>query len=65
MDVRQELSKLLGQIEEQIREVETTAAGMNIPAYKLRDANGNFVMAPLLAAKAQTWHSLVLMNQRR
>ena len=55
----------MAQINAQIEEIHSQAKRMGIPAVKMRDASGNYVLSPLLAAKAQTLHALVLVNQKR
>ena len=65
MDLGRELARTVSQINQQIEEVRKQAETMGIAAYEMRDTNGAFVLAPLLAAKAQTLHALVLINQRR
>lgn len=64
MELGRELSKTISQINQQIYEVDKAALAMNIMSYQLRDSNGGWVLAPLLAAKAQTLHALTLINQR-
>lgn len=59
------LGQTMAQINTQIEEVKKTAKVLDVQSSELRDMNGNFVMVPLLAAKAQTLHALVLINQRR
>lgn len=59
------LSKTLVQINAQITAVENLAAELECQPYEVKDTRGTFVMAPLLAAKAQCLHALVLINQRR
>ena len=59
------LGQTMAQINTQIEEVKKAAKVLDVQSSELRDMNGNFVMVPLLAAKAQTLHALVLINQRR
>lgn len=63
------LLKTLEKVEIQIQEVERVAADMGGPARnftiepeEVRDRNGNFLMIPLLAARAQVLHALVLLE---
>lgn len=65
MEIGRELSKTLIQINMQIAEIHQEAERMEIAPVKMQDATGNYILAPLLAAKAQTLHALVLVNQRR
>jgi hypothetical protein len=60
--LRRDTIQLLKQIEAQISEVHEEARRMGIPPEKMRDANGNWVMSPLLLAKAQTYGMLVLLQ---
>lgn len=48
----------------QIKEVKTLAGDLEIEPETLRDTEGNYVLGPLLAAKAQMLHSLALINQK-
>jgi hypothetical protein len=62
VDIRRELAGTLSEIEAQIKEVKDEAVKQGASPYSLRNRYG-YVMAPLLAAKAQTLHALVLVNQ--
>lgn len=62
-DIRQELAETLARVKTQIDVVNRDAADMGISAHDMKDATGNYVLIPLLAAKAQCLHSLVLVNQ--
>lgn len=64
MELGRELVKTLTQVNAQIDVVNKEAKDLGIPVFKLTDTQGNFVLTPLLAAKAQLLHSLVLVNQR-
>lgn len=59
------LAQTMAQINAQIEAVGKIAKEMGCTIYEVRDTNGGFTVAPLLAAKAQTLHALVLVNQRR
>ena len=65
MELGRALATTASQINQQIEAVKKVADEMSCSIFDLRDAQGNFMMAPLLAAKAQTLHALVLVNQRR
>lgn len=65
MEIGRELAKNLAQINRLINEVNHTAESMGIESHKLRDSTGGLVLAPLVVAKAQSLHALVLVNQRR
>lgn len=64
MELGRELSRTMSQINAQIEEVREEAKRMEISPIKMRDTSGNYVLTPLLVAKAQTLHALVLVNQR-
>lgn len=63
-DLARVLAQTLARINSQIETVEHDAKVMGISPHDMRDATGNYVMIPLLAAKAQCLHALVLVNQR-
>ena len=60
--LRRDTIQLIRQIDQQIEEVNRHAAQAGIEGYKLRDANGNWVMSPLLLAKTQAYASLVQLQ---
>lgn len=60
--MRKETIALLNQINAQIKEVEEEATRMGISPVKLRDSHGNWVMGPLLLAKAQAYSALVQLQ---
>jgi biotin operon repressor len=62
--IGKELGKTFREIELQIKSVEEQAQKLGISVYSMRDSYGNFVLAPLLVAKANTLHAIVLVNQR-
>lgn len=63
-DIRQELAETLARVKTQIDVINRDAGNMGISAHDMKDAQGNYVLVPLLAAKAQTLHALVLVNQK-
>lgn len=65
MELGRELAKTLAQVNQQIEEVKKFAESNDMTPFEIRDSNGTWVLASLLAAKAQCLHSLVLVNQRR
>lgn len=65
LELGRELSRTMTQVNSQIEEIRAEAKRMGIPAEKMRDAHGGYILAPLLAAKAQTLHAIVLVNQKR
>lgn len=64
MELGRELSRTISQVNRQIDIVTKGAEDMRISPYDLRDAHGNFIMVPLLGAKAQLLHALALINQK-
>lgn len=63
-ELRKETVAVLGQINDQIRAVQETAAGRGIPAAKFRDENGNWPMVSLLLAKSQCLTTLTQLNEQ-
>lgn len=64
MELGRELGKTVAQINSQLQTVEHDAKRRGISPHDLQDSSGNWVMVPLLAAKAQALHALVLINQK-
>lgn len=64
IELGRELVKSLGQVNSQIQSVEQQAREMGISVHDLRDTTGNWVVVPLLAAKAQLLHSIAIINQK-
>jgi hypothetical protein len=64
MELGRELVTTLSQIQQQIEEVKKEAKDQQISPYKFRTTDNGYILAPLLAAKAQALHALVLVNQR-
>jgi hypothetical protein len=62
--LRQELMESYREVQLQIDEVKDRASIMDIRPQQLRDANGNWVYIPLLAARVQILHALVMINQK-
>jgi hypothetical protein len=60
--LRKETVALIKQIDAQINEVTQEAALKGIGPEKLRDGVGNWVMGPLLLAKAQAYATLVALQ---
>jgi len=63
--LRRDLVRLLNEIELQIKAVKAKAEEMGIPPEKMRDASGNWVMTPLLLAKAQVYSTLVALQTKK
>lgn len=64
VELGQELSRTLAHINQQIEVIKKEAEQLGVSEFDMRDANSTYVMSSLLAAKAQTLHALVLVNQR-
>lgn len=62
--LRRDTVQIIKAIDAQIDEIKRDGAGRGIPTEKLRDSNGNYVMTPLLLAKAQAYNTLVLLQTR-
>lgn len=60
--LRRETVQLINQIDRQIGEIRKTATELGTEPHKLRDNNGNWVMPPLLLAKAQAYNTLVMLQ---
>jgi hypothetical protein len=64
MELGRELAQLVAQINKLIASEVAMAESIGVDVFKLRDSSNDLVLVPLLAAKAQALHSLVLINQR-
>jgi hypothetical protein len=64
MELGRELFRTIAQINRVIDEVKTLAEREGVDPVIMRDKNGIWVLAPLLAAKAQCLHALAIINQR-
>lgn len=63
-ELGREIMRAFSQISRQIEVLEREASGQDVSPHKLQDMNGNFMLTPLLAAKAQLLHALVLVNHK-
>lgn len=63
--LRRDTVQLITQIDAQINEVKAEAQQLDIPPEKLRDANGNWVMSPLLLAKTMAYATLVQLQTKQ
>lgn len=61
--LRRDTIQLLRQIDKQIAVVEKASQTMGTPPHEIRDANGNWVMIPLLLAKVQIYATLVQLQK--
>lgn len=64
IELGRELVRTLQEVNQQIEEISQEADRIGTTSTKMQDSNGNYILAPILAAKAQCLHSLVLVNQR-
>lgn len=64
VELGRELAKTLAQINSQIDVIKEEAKRMDISPYRMQNSHGDYVLVPMLAARAQLLHSLVLVNQR-
>lgn len=62
--LRKETVQLLKQVNAQIEELNKMAEQMSVPPEKVHDHNGGWALTPLLMAKAQCLHTLVLLNEK-
>lgn len=62
--LRKTTVQLIKQIDTQMEEIDRHAAEIGIEGYKLRDAQGNWAMSPLLLAKAQAYATLVQLQAK-
>ena len=51
------------ELEKQVNVVKAMARASNVRPEKIRDSKGDLVLSPLLVAKAQTLHALVLLEK--
>lgn len=63
--LRRETVQLINQIDRQIKEIREYATSIGTEPHKLRDNNGNWVMPPLLLAKAQAYNTLVQLQVKK
>jgi hypothetical protein len=63
-ELGREIMRAFNQISRQVEVLERDAAAQNVNPYQLQDVTGAYQMIPLLTAKAQLLHSLVLINHK-
>lgn len=61
-ELRKDTVELIKTVNMQIAEVEAEAARLGVPANKLRDASDNWLLNPLLLAKAMAYNTLVMLQ---
>jgi hypothetical protein len=62
--LQQELRNLRAELNRQIHQVRMLAKEMDIEAAVLKDQSGNFMLTPLLAAKAQVLSALANLEKK-
>jgi len=60
----EELAVTFTELERQINVIKAMAQAANVKAEKIQDSHGDLVLSPLLVAKAQTLHALVLLENK-
>ncbi len=63
--LRTGLMENLKDVERQISEVHRQAEELHTEPSRIRDSMGHFILTPLLVAKAQTLHALVLLQTNK
>lgn len=63
--LRRDTIRLLMQINAQIEEVVKQANEKGISPHEVRDSNNNWVLIPLLQAKAQSYNTLVMLQVKK
>lgn len=63
-EIRRELDRALRQINSQIEEIRQEAVRTSTPPVTMRDSQGNYIWSPLVVAKAQVLHAIVLMHEK-
>lgn len=63
-ELGREIVRAFNQVNRQIEVLEREASGQDSSVFKLQDTHGTFMMVPLIAAKAQMLHALVLLNHK-
>lgn len=61
----QQLHSLVTRIDESIEAIETRAVQLNLVAAKMMTADGHHMLSPLLVAKSEALHSIVLLNTQK
>lgn len=60
--LRRDTVALIRDIDKQIEEITRYAKQINVEPHRLRDAQGNWALTPLLQAKATAYNTLVLLQ---
>jgi hypothetical protein len=64
VELDRELVISLNEVTEQIDALRRVAIEVGCTSYQLRDSNGGFMLAPLLVAKANILHALMLSRRQ-
>lgn len=64
LTLKQELNRALRQINSQIEEIRREAVRTTTAPVQMKDSNGDYIWAPLVVAKAQVLHGLVLLDEK-
>ena len=59
----EELAVAFQELEKQINVIKAMARASQVRPEKIQDSKGDLVLSPLLVAKAQTLHALVLLEK--
>jgi hypothetical protein len=63
--LRRDTVQLIQQIDAQIAVIKLEARELKIKPEQMQDGRGNWVMSPLLLAKAQAYNSLILLQTKK
>lgn len=61
-ELRKDTVALIKQIDAQIAEVQAVADEHKVPVNKIQDSHGNWILNPLLLAKAMAYNTLVTLQ---
>jgi len=61
----EELAVTFTELEKQVNVIKAMARAANVKAEKIQDSHGDLVLSPILVAKAQTLHALVLLEKEK
>lgn len=64
LELGRELVTALQEVIQQIDATKKVAIEVGCEPYQLRNSDGGFMLAPLLAAKCQILHALTLVNRK-
>lgn len=62
--MRQELDLTLRQINSQIEEIRQEAVRTSTPPVTMKNSHGDYIWAPLVVAKAQVLHGIILLHDK-